>query len=150
MLNTFVPNLVWLPIQISKLTDREGSIAQRLLQAISYRIYRGVDMAPEISAIWKTLECKPIFSENLFDPKRINYFIVPDDWLRKRIKNLVSEIETILSIDAYNNIHLPEVKSSRYLPSLIEVPVEEKQEMNEWLHKYRTLLQHYTSISTKD
>ncbi len=25
MLNSFVPNIVWLPLQISKLTDREGS-----------------------------------------------------------------------------------------------------------------------------
>lgn len=39
-LNSFVPNLVWLPVQISKLTDREGSFAQSLLQAISYDLWR--------------------------------------------------------------------------------------------------------------
>jgi hypothetical protein len=150
MLNTFVPNLVWLPVQISKLTDREGSIAQRLLQTISWKIYGDIDMAPEISTVWKALKCKTVFSENTFDPERINYFIVPNDWLTKRIKNLVSEMETILSIDIINIKQLSEVKSSRYLPSLREISMEQKQEMNEWLHKYKTLLQHSTSISTKD
>jgi hypothetical protein len=37
--NSFIPNLVWLPKQISKLTDREGSYAQNLLKTMSYKIY---------------------------------------------------------------------------------------------------------------
>lgn len=40
LLNSFVPNLVWLPRQISKLTDREGSPVQKTLQAISWSVFR--------------------------------------------------------------------------------------------------------------
>lgn len=49
MLNSFIPNLAWLPVQISKFTDREGSVAQRLLQAISHLIYENIHMPEEIS-----------------------------------------------------------------------------------------------------
>jgi hypothetical protein len=38
--NSFIPNLVWLPKQVAKLTDREGSFAQTYLQALSVKIYR--------------------------------------------------------------------------------------------------------------
>ena len=49
MLNSFVPNLVWLPVQISKLTDREGSYAQRFLQAISCQIYKNISLPKELT-----------------------------------------------------------------------------------------------------
>ncbi len=40
LLNSFVPNVVWLPSQVAKLTDLEGGVVQRTLAAMSYRIYR--------------------------------------------------------------------------------------------------------------
>ena len=42
MTNSFIPNLVWLPKQISKLTDREGSYAPKILKTLSYKIYSAV------------------------------------------------------------------------------------------------------------
>jgi len=35
---SFIPNLVWLPRQVAKLTDREGSFTQLYLQAVAYKI----------------------------------------------------------------------------------------------------------------
>lgn len=40
LLNSFVPNVVWLPSQIAKLTDIEGSLVQRTLQEMSWALYR--------------------------------------------------------------------------------------------------------------
>ena len=37
---SFVPNLVWLPSEVAKLTDRQDSFVQRYVQAISTRLYR--------------------------------------------------------------------------------------------------------------
>jgi hypothetical protein len=45
LLNSFVPNLVWLPGQVAKLTDREGGVVQQTLQAMSYEIYRRAPIA---------------------------------------------------------------------------------------------------------
>jgi hypothetical protein len=41
----FVPNLLWLPGQIAKLRDREGSIVQQTAQALAWSIYRTAPVA---------------------------------------------------------------------------------------------------------
>lgn len=141
MLNSFVPNLVWLPVQISKLTDREGSYAQRFLQAISYQIYKNIDLPKELSPIWETLSYPqgvPTIEINL---DKINYFDVSDDWLTKRVNGLVLEINTILSVNNKNeNLKLDKIKSSRYLPTLKQTPLQQREELYEWLSKYRSFL----------
>jgi hypothetical protein len=129
-----------LPVQISKLTDREGSYAQRLLQAISYEIYREVSLPKELQCIWEVLVYPKQFPKINVDLKYINYFDVSDDWLIKRSNSLISEIDTIISIDKTDYAKKEKVKSSRYLPTLRQIPPEQRQEMNEWLSKYRTWL----------
>jgi hypothetical protein len=140
MLNSFVPNLVWLPVQISKLTDREGSPAQKLLQAISHKIYGKVAMPDYISLLWKALS-HPEEPQNLnVDLAKINYFVVPNAWLKRRVNDLVSELNVILSIDKSSNRKLRKIKSSRYLPTLRQATIEQRLTLNRWLCKYKTLL----------
>ena len=59
-LNSFVPNLVWLPKQISKLSDREGSIIQDMLKTASWSIYRDAAVDPrfrsQVEEIWGLLK----------------------------------------------------------------------------------------------
>lgn len=140
MLNSFVPNLVWLPVQISKLTDREGSLAQRLLQAISHKIYEEVSVPNDISILWKSLPYPEELQNLSLDPTKMNYFAVPDEWLKKRVKGLVSEIDDILSTKEVGQGKLQKIKSRRFLPTLTQVPTEKKLELNEWLTKYKNLL----------
>ena len=140
MLNSFVPNLVWLPVQISKLTDREGSLAQRLLQAISHRIYEGIPMPSDISLLWKSLPYPEELEDLDVDPAKMNYFVVPDEWMKSRVKNLVSEIDGILSTKEVDQAKLRKIKSRRFLPTLKQIPIEQRLELNEWLTEYRTLL----------
>jgi hypothetical protein len=58
-LNSFVPNLVWLPVQVSKLSDREGSFVQLLLQALAYQLYRSLPVPAGakdlIESLWEHL-----------------------------------------------------------------------------------------------
>ena len=144
MLNSFVPNLVWLPVQISKLTDREGSFAQRLLQAISCEIYRHIGLPKELRCIWESLVIPEGLPKIDVDLKRINYFDMPDGWLIKRIDGLISEINTVLAINKTEPVEEGKVKSSRYLPTLKQIPTQQTKEMNEWLSKYRDLLKSRT------
>ena len=48
---SFVPNLVWLPSEVSKLTDREGSFVQQYVQAISWKIYRNEPVVEKMQAL---------------------------------------------------------------------------------------------------
>jgi hypothetical protein len=141
MFNSFVPNLVWLPVQISKLTDREGSYAQKLLQAISHRIYREITMPDSISILWDTLFCPKELGNFSVDLTKINYFIVPSDWLKRRINTLALEIAAILSTNEIDNSGLQKVKSRRYLPTLRQIPQEKRLALSGWLSEYKTLLQ---------
>lgn len=140
MLNSFVPNIVWLPVQVSKLTDREGSLAQRLLQAISHKIYEDIPMPSDISLLWKSLPYPEELQDLDVDLEKMNYFAVPDEWLKKRVKSLVSEIDDILSTKVGDQGKSRKIKSRRFLPTLKQIPTEQKLELNEWLTKYRILL----------
>lgn len=140
LLNSFVPNLVWLPVQISKLTDREGSFAQRLLQAISHNIYGDVNMPEEISRLWKYLPFPEELRTATIDLTRTSHFVVPEEWIRKRTHSLLSEIEAILLIDRDDSGPQIKVKSRRYLRALSHIPAEKRRELNEWLARYRNLI----------
>ncbi len=137
MLNSFVPNLVWLPVQISKLSDREGSYAQKILQSLSYAIYKKINMPNDISCVWGSMPFPEDFEVFDVDLTKINYFIVPDSWLKKRISGLIAEIDNIVTIDKIDTITRSKVKSRRYLPSLKQIPIEQRREMNEWLLTYQ-------------
>jgi len=140
MLNSFTPNLVWLPVQISKLTDREGSLAQRMLQAVSHKIYEEINMPDDISRLWENLPYPEELQSLSVDLKRINYFAVPSEWLTRRIKGLSSEIDVILSADIIGDVKSNKIKSRRYLPTLKQIPIEPRKELNDWLAKYKTLI----------
>jgi hypothetical protein len=58
-LNSFVPNLVWLPKQIAKLSDIDGGVVQTALKATSWNLYRTTtftnDLHPLVENIWQIL-----------------------------------------------------------------------------------------------
>jgi hypothetical protein len=141
MLNSFVPNIVWLPVQISKLTDREGSYAQRVLQAISCQIYKNFSLPKELQIIWDVLPDPQEASKISINLEEINFFDVSNEWLTHRITGLITEIDTIISIDSKSDCtRQRKVKSSRYLPTLKRIPSEQRKELNEWLSGYRNWL----------
>jgi hypothetical protein len=90
---SFLPNLVWLPVQLAKLSDREGGFVQTLLQAISLRIYRAVRLTPRLAAIvdpiWDELpvRSKPPELEAL-NVSAVNFFRFDEKWLGRRCRTL--------------------------------------------------------------
>jgi hypothetical protein len=140
MLNSFVPNLVWLPVQVSKLTDREGSFAQKLLQAVSHKIYGEISLPKEMCPIWGALPHPSDPQKIDIDLTQLNFFDVPEDWMNKRINGLISEMDAILSVDQIDLTNVPKVKASRYLPTLRKVPREQRQELIEALTNYKSWL----------
>jgi hypothetical protein len=131
---------VWLPVQISKLTDREGSYAQRFLQAISYQLYKNINLPKKLQNIWDVLLYPQQVPKINISLEKMNYFDVPENWLTKRIKGLISEIDTIISIDKNDFSEKGKIKSSRYLPTLKHIPLQERREIIEWLSNYKIWL----------
>lgn len=132
--NSFVPNLVWLPRQISKLTDRERSFAQKLLQSLSRQIYAGHSTSEFKQRIWDLLPETDVQPERPIDLARLNYFDVPTEWIKRRKQVLIDEMERIRSCVETGKVSEKKVKCSAYLPSLPEkLAPEHTSTLLEWL-----------------
>ncbi len=105
-LNSFVPNLVWLPTQISKLSDIEDGVIQDMLKHATWEIYRSAPVNPKFKehteAIWSKLEpdIQRFKSFKKFDPKDLLFFESNEKFVEKRLKitrGALSFIESCLN-----------------------------------------------------
>ncbi len=96
--NTFVPNLVWLPSQVSKLTDREGSVAQNYAKAISLKIYRGAVLSEQkkafINKVWNLLSA-PETEVDIRVTDKINFFKIEDQKIELMRKDVCDKVELL-------------------------------------------------------
>lgn len=133
--NSFVPNLVWLPKQISKLTDREGSYAQNLLKTISYKLYYKKDNLSDFRHnIWNEFDNPKLITKREIDISKLNFFRISEDWIMKKRNGLLSEFTDIKNVISLKNVENEKVKCSSYLPTLLLNALEsEKQNLIKWL-----------------
>lgn len=128
LLNSFVPNLVWLPRQISKLTDREGSIMQQVLQSLSWTIFRHLPVVPELQGVadeaWELIPTpQPLKSA----PKELNLFEAPDRFVNLRTSKIK---EVIRGIEQINQGLVPKkIIASRYTDGLPTVSSKARNEL---------------------
>lgn len=137
---SFIPNLAWLPAQVAKLTDHEGSLAQQLLQAISHRLYRAAsaEHPPFLAGIWDSLTDPGLDME--IDPRELNTFNVSALSVKLRRKILLREIESILHTAARGQAEDKPVRSARYLPGLAGLSASQTTGLVAWLEAYRAFL----------
>lgn len=139
--NSFIPNLVWLPKQIAKLTDREDSFAQNLLKTISYKIYCKDETSDFNRGIWKELSNPQSYTITSFNIEELNYFKVSQEWIDKKKSGLIVEIEKIKQVLLIGYISEKKVKCSSYLPTLKENITEgNKQKLINWLDENLKIL----------
>ena len=117
--NSFIPNLVWLPSQLSKLTDREGSYAQRFVQHISGLLYRSYSLPNTmLSEIWDELKDPGITPVCDIDLGQLNYFEHNLMWVNRKKNDLYNELQSILNIIAGGSPIVKRIKTSHYIPTL--------------------------------
>ena len=138
--NSFLPNLVWLPSNVAKLTDREGSFAQRYVQAIADKIYREVDVAPGLRPFvedsWSRLpRPEGVPEQALPGVDDLNWFEVPESFLTRS----VARIRTVASgLELASVGRRPEQKivSTRYSEGLLGVDRAVARDLSEHLSTY--------------
>lgn len=101
LLNSFVPNLVWLPSQIAKLTDIEGSTVQRTLQEMAWARYRHCKVDVHLQDVaedaWALLPSPT--SAGVHDMETWNYFVPTDGFVKRRkarVQSVLAAIQTVL------------------------------------------------------
>lgn len=139
--NSFIPNLVWLPVQLSKLTDRDNSYAQRFIQHISYLLYRKVPLPVKFPAtmIWNELQDPGITPISTIDLSQLNYFENNSTWIAERKAKLKNEIESIINVlNGYPPVITP-INNKKYLPSLVKkvgaMSPADKLNLEGWLNQ---------------
>lgn len=114
-LYTFVPNLVWLPRQIAKLSDIEGGPVQAALKSISFSLYRNAPIAGNRRAIaeqsWKYLP-EPE-SVSAIEKDGLSFFTSPEVTVETRIKR-TNEVISALEAVAEGEIAPGKAISTRY------------------------------------
>jgi hypothetical protein len=117
MTYSFLPNLVWLPSQLAKLSDREGGFAQTLLQAISLALYRTVPLSPKlaqfVAPIWDRLPVRDDIADINVPTDRVNFFCFGEQWLVRRRQTL-NIVRDALAATALGTPSDAKVVSSRY------------------------------------
>lgn len=100
-LNSFIPNLVWLPTEVSWISNLDGHHFQSLLKAVSKRLYRRVKVQRGARTIananWKILGTNRTRS-NLasgINLANLHFFDTPSDFIRKR-RRAVTKITGVL------------------------------------------------------
>lgn len=117
--NSFIPNLVWLPKQLSKLTDRDGSYAQQFLKHLSYRLYSETRITnPMISGIWHELKDPGITPESKFSRNDLNFFDSDAEWINDKKTTLHQELQSILDILNNPSAAVKSVYNERYTSTL--------------------------------
>lgn len=138
LLNSFVPNLVWLPRQIAKLSDREGSQVQTALKRASWGIYRHIDVRSELEDVaneaWALIPepagWKPVNLDEL------HVFECGDKFLKSRREPLI-QVKTFLDA-LLTNSPVPKAAriSGRYRSGLPKVDAKALQALHAELTKY--------------
>lgn len=151
--NTFIPNLVWLPVQVAKLTDREGSFAQTYMQAVAMKIYRHIEVPPPMKAIidraWAKLPVPAGIPESgLPDPSQLAFFEDSERFRASRAAT-IREVATAIESVTKGKPLIEKVVSSRYTASLPRISAEKLQPVCEQLRAYVQAID-TVSIGTSD
>lgn len=137
-LNSFVPNLVWLPRQIAKLSDREGGKIQKVLQSISWSIYRDTSLVlsnkEPIEKIWNLIP-SPKTIANL-KMHELNYFsdtTQHHDRLHRKLGNVIEALDLAMEGRVIpDSLNL----ETRYKLGLKKVPRENLKDLMDFLRQY--------------
>lgn len=143
--NSFIPNLVWLPSQLSKLTDRDGSYAQLFLKHISHLLYSKIRIAnPMLSGIWSELKDPGITPVTKFTLDDLNFFDSDAGWITDKKVKLQQELQSILDILDAPAVEVKAVYNDRYTSTLRDVSktmaVSDKENLQDWIKANRDYL----------
>jgi hypothetical protein len=136
--NSFIPNLVWLPSQVAKLSDREGSFVQTYLQAISAKIYRSAPVSTnQQSTVAKAWDLLPdpsgIPLQGLPRVEDLNFFAHSDGFLKNRLKS-IRRVQELIACAVCGQPG-PRI-SKRYNEGLQLMRPEQLEPLNQFLRMY--------------
>ena len=129
-LNTFVPNLVWLPSQVAKLSDREGSHVQAALKEISWGIYHDIPLTGNAKIVadhsWSLLP-KPAELKSVLEHE-LNWFVETTKFMKTRQSKLSAVVDALEKLKDGQKVS-EKLQPSRFRDGLASVPLETREKL---------------------
>ncbi|ROP51007.1 hypothetical protein [Streptomyces sp. PanSC9] len=143
LLYSFIPNLVWLPNAVAKLTDYEGQAFQRAAQRISVALFRNAPVAPPLQRVadeaWEMIGAQaqpdPDTQEKI-ERIGVNWFTASAAFYRTRRKRVDEILSALRAIECGEPIR-KKVVSSRYTIGLPNVAPPARVELYGWLQRFQ-------------
>lgn len=136
---SFLPNLVWLPSQLAKLSDREGGYAQTFLQAQSLALYRHLPLTSKlarfVAPIWDLLPVREEVAAIDVAVDRVSFFQSSEPWLLRRRRTLKVVREALIAT-ADRTTFGEKIVASRYGDGLRRFQPTSVRVLLEMLTKY--------------
>jgi len=130
-LNSFIPNLVWLPKPLDVLSDHEGHVVQVVLRA---RAQAQFDLSHRTATeLWKAL---PRVSPTEGAPLQ-NTFRISPSWIEARVSK-IERIAKILEMRAAGHLDVPSSGHSHYDLHVAELAPREVRTLADRLSNYRS------------
>jgi hypothetical protein len=130
ILNTFVPNLVWLPSQVAKLSDREDGPFQAALKEVSWAVYRDTPLSDRARVVaeksWSLLP-SPTNTPKLLD-EELNWFVATPRFMKTRKAKLAHILEALAQLEDHQPIS-DKFTPSRYREGLPSVSLSNRQKL---------------------
>ena len=135
LLNSFVPNLVWLPSQVAKLSDREGSAVQIALQAMAWQIYRSAPVAAHLADVVEEAWALIPEPDAIGPLPNLNWFEATDRFFKTRRARLSSVVD---GLERLNTGKLLDTKivTTRYTEGLPTVDPESRVQLGQFLKRF--------------
>ena len=145
---TFIPNLVWLPVQVSKLSDREGSIVQSVLQQLAAHIYRNQTLNAPLQRIidscWAEIEAHThpfaLPLESLPEIEKLSFIRLPSRYIDMKKKKIEKASTALLAHAAGNSIPTGRILSSKYDHLIPRINRKAASSLGTWLADYHASL----------
>lgn len=132
LLNSFVPNLVWLPTQVSKLSDREGSPVQRALQGLAWGIYRDAPVAGHLRELAEEAWAMIPEPQTVPDLPELNWFRSTDRFFATRRSRLHSVLDGLERLESGLKV-TNKIATTRYTDGLPRVNAQRRAELRQFL-----------------
>ena len=143
--NSFLPNLVWLPASVAKLTDVQGDYAQLLVQAISSSLYRHTELRADLLQFtdesWNML---PPEASDLDDElprlEELNYFKVTPKFIETRLVRIETALVLLRWVKNGRASDRPstpgKILPRRYVEGLETMDSFDVEELCDYLERY--------------
>lgn len=138
--NSFVPNLVWLPHAMGRLTDDERLVFADELRAISWARYRHVDVDPALRDVveeaWSLLDPPTADDLQRAELTRANEFVVPAKFYQSKVAKVRSISAYLEKLRDGQDGSAVDLSPAVYKASLASVDPDGRSGLQQHLHPF--------------